>query len=109
MKQGYYQTKNSDIPYNDREPGELASIAQRQLAAYQAKAEEWPLNEIWRADIRDDIMRHCMVCCQCYQNIYFISDDEGRVYDYTEDELKTLVVAHLRQSHPEVVDVSRIE
>lgn len=93
MTDAYFNTSNSKIPLNSRAPGDLAQVAKDQLSAFQEAAKNWPLY----IDVND--LRACHRCTRCGQNIWFGTDSEGRDYHYTEDEIMTLVVAHIRQAH----------
>jgi hypothetical protein len=92
-KRGFYNTPNCNIPLNDREPGTVASVAVEQLRPYQERAANWPMFRV-RRDGRD-----CMCCQLCEQSLWFMSDEEEVRYDYTEEELTALKVAHIRRSH----------
>lgn len=97
MSEGYFQTPNVNVPLNNRPKGEIADVAKDQLRMWQEAAWHWPLRE----DTRDK--RHGMICTHCQQMIYFISDGRGVLYDYTEDEILALIVAHIRQKHERIV------
>lgn len=90
---GYYSTPNSNIPLNNRPPGEIAPIAWEQLKPYRDAASTWPVHE-------DGRFNRCRVCTQ---NIWFWHDANGNPYVYETDEIIALIVAHIRQVHPEVV------
>jgi hypothetical protein len=92
-KRGFFQTPNVDIPLNAREPGTIASVAMEQLRTYQRTADNWPVYEV-RRDGRD-----CMVCQKCNESLWFVTDEEEQRYQYADDELRALKVAHIRQSH----------
>lgn len=92
-KRGYFQTPNVDIPLNDRPTGTIAPVAMEQLRAYQRTASNWPVFEV-RRDGRD-----CMCCQQCNECLWFVTDEEEQRYQYTDDELSALKVAHIRQAH----------
>lgn len=74
--------------------GTIHDIALRQLRAYQAYADTQSLYPDGRA-------RRCM---ECDQNVYFSHDVDGVLYRYTDEEIRALKVAHIRQVHPEVID-----
>lgn len=99
---GYYFTANKDIPYNDRRPGEIASVAIDQLKPYREAALTWPIYEIIRFS-ETSPPRECNVCRECNQNIWFTTDEYGHKYDYNGDEIIALIVAHIRQIHSEMV------
>lgn len=93
---GYYETPNQMIPLNDRAPGELAPIALEQLAPYQRIAEDWGIYP-----------QECYRCKKCDQSLWFVNDKRGQLYRYTDDEILALIVAHIRQRHPEVIDAGQ--
>ncbi len=94
---GYFQTPNIMVPLNNREPGEIADIARLQLENYQALALVWPTTNVYRDQ------RHCVVCSECRQCLWFRLDKNGQEYLYSDDELQALKVAHIRQLHAEVI------
>jgi hypothetical protein len=89
----YTRTPNTMVPLNSRQQGEIASIAMEQLRTYQRTANHWPMFEV-RRDGRD-----CMCCQKCNESLWFVTDREEQRYVYTEAELLTLKVAHIRQAH----------
>jgi hypothetical protein len=95
---GYYQTSNVNIPLNHRPKGEIAAVAIDQLKVFQDRAHDWPTREMFREDINGN-SRHLRACSFCDQAIYFYSDVTGILYNYSDEELLTLVVAHIRQKH----------
>lgn len=96
MSEGpYNQTPNTMVPLNSRPPGHVASVAMEQLRSYQRTADNWPVYEV-RRDGRD-----CMVCQKCHESLWFVTDREEQRYQYADDELRTLKVAHIRQAHDE--------
>lgn len=107
---GFYQTPNKMVPLNDREPGEIADIAIRQLAAYQLIAEGWGVYPVIRREEYTDNHglttygpeRECNICGVCEENIWFTSDPHGNKFTYSDDDILALIVAHIRQAHPEV-------
>lgn len=88
-------TPNKMIPLNDREKGEIAPVALQQLAEYQKAADGWGIYPDGR----------CRRCMECDENIYFTEDSNGVPYTYTDTEIQSLTVAHIRQCHPEVINV----
>ena len=93
--QGYFQTPNTQVPHNARQPGEIAPIAIQQLQRYRALAETWP---IYRATFREN---RCRVCDQ---NIWFSHDSTGHEYQYESGQVIALIVAHIRQNHEGAID-----
>lgn len=101
LDQGYYNTPNKMVPLQDREPGEIATVALEQLRAYQRCADNWPMREMLRHDDRLGVTRTCMCCAfdECIECIWFVKDVNDNPYTYTDDELRALKVAHIRQVH----------
>jgi hypothetical protein len=90
----YYQSSNVNIPHNHRQPGRIALVAIKRLAAYQRIARQWPSYLDGRANR----------CTECMQNMWFNTDGHGVSYEYSDYEILSLVTAHIRQVHSEVVD-----
>lgn len=90
---GYYSTPNSSIPLNNRPSGEVAPIAWEQLKPFRDAAPTWPV-------FQDGPANRCRLCTQ---NIWYSYDPLGKKYVYGDDEVITLIVAHIRQVHSEVV------
>lgn len=67
-------------------------MAQKQLAAWRHYAEDW---EVY-AD--DEHVR----CAKCDQSITRLADRNGARYEYSTEDQWALLVAHLRQNHPEI-------
>lgn len=86
-------TANKMIPLNDREPGEIAQVAIDQLKPYQVAAKTWGVYP-------DDRATRCKRCDQC---IWFTFDPHGEIYHYDDEEIQSLIVAHIRQVHPNEV------
>jgi hypothetical protein len=74
--------------------GEIHPLALGQLAIYQDIARDWPRYPDGR----------CVRCGKCDQSIYMRRDVNNVAYSYTKDEIESLVVAHIRQAHAEVID-----
>jgi hypothetical protein len=74
--------------------GTIAPIAKTQLEPYVVLATRWPL--VWTAGYY-----RCRVCTQA---IWRELDDNGHSYMWNESEITALVVAHIRQRHPEAID-----
>jgi hypothetical protein len=96
---GYYSTPNCSIPLNNRPAGEIADIAWKQLKPYRDAASTWPVTQDGRFNR----------CRSCKQNIWFAYDPSGRAYKYENDEVITLIVAHIRQVHSEDIENGREE
>jgi hypothetical protein len=96
-EQGYYETPNIYINHNNRPKGQVAEIALEQLAPFVRAAKGWSLREVNRDN------RHGMACSLCNQMIFFISDVNGVLFAYSEDDIQALVTAHIRQLHESVV------
>jgi len=105
--QKYYHTANKDVPHNDREPGEIAPIALAQLEEYRKLAAYWSVYLDTKKSGADRFgnpdVRKPMRCSACKQAIWFLCDEHGNGYDYTDDQIMTLTVAHIRQAHAEVL------
>ncbi len=71
----------------------LAPLAQAQLAAWQDLAQTWPLT----LDAAEGHIR----CGRCQQSVARLADDLGKAYSYWVRDWLAMVVAHLRQAHPE--------
>jgi hypothetical protein len=91
MSEPNYMAPNTMVPLQNRETGTLAGIAMEQLRSYQTRALAW---KTWP----DGRVRRCM---ECDESIYFTADPHGVAYQYTDDELLALTVAHIRQCHDE--------
>jgi hypothetical protein len=102
MADGYFQTPNLMIPYNDRPEGEIAPIALAQLEEWEAVAREWPV-ERHTHQSEYSPPRPGWCCAKCDKTIWFVNDPFGKIYQYTPREILALKVAHLRQCHQEVV------
>jgi hypothetical protein len=99
---GYYQTANKDIPLNDRGKGEIAPIAFDQLRPYREAAQTWPVyNEMRDGETMGPRWVHA--CRICTQAIWFNSDENKVAYDYSEEEMLALIIAHIRQCHSKLV------
>ena len=94
----YYITPNKDIPLNDRESGELATIALDELKRWQDFAYTWPTFEA-KINGRDGVQ-----CGRCSQTIVFRSDVGGNRFQYTIEQIQALIVAHIRQRHAEAIN-----
>jgi hypothetical protein len=90
--ESYYHTPNKLVPLNDRGPGEIAEVALQELKHWQAVAMVWPVYTDGR----------CNRCQECHENLWFTTDPRGGKYQYTDDEILALKVAHLRQCHEEI-------
>jgi hypothetical protein len=88
------------IPLNDREEGKIAQVALDQLAPFRAAAQQWPIYYT----IRD--ARSCMACRVCHFSLWFLRDIHETPYQISEEEKTTLTVAHIRQSHTEMVIIN---
>lgn len=95
---GFYFTPNINIPLNKREPGTIADVAWEQLKRFRIAAETWPIYRHYRDG------RHCMVCRFCDQCVWFVMDPNGKEYEYTDDDIRSVIIAHVRQIHSDIVD-----
>lgn len=89
----YSRTPNTNVPLNNRPKGTVGSIAVEQLRSYQERAAKWRVYRV-RRDGRD-----MYVCQACEESLWFVSDAEEQVYQYTPEVLLALKVAHIRQAH----------
>jgi hypothetical protein len=80
----------NDSPRN----GTLHEIALKQLSQWEEMAWEWPCFQDSEGYMR---------CRDCGQSIARAWDDHGVVYELASDQILSLIVAHLRQRHSEVV------
>jgi hypothetical protein len=99
MSIGYGPQHN---PNDSPRDGTIHVIAREILESFTNAARRWPLREVWREDDNNNT-RHGMACSYCDQIIYFISDSRGILFDYSDDELLLLTVAHVRQIHERIV------
>jgi hypothetical protein len=88
-----YLTPNTQIPHNNRAPGTIAAIAITQLQPYRIAAQTWPVYQ----ESRDGRWVHA--CRVCEQAVWFNMDPNEQLYNYTEEEKLTLIIAHLRRCH----------
>jgi hypothetical protein len=98
MMKGFGFTPNTDIPLNNRAPGEIAQVAIDQLQPYVIAAETWPVYRQYRDE------RHEMICRICAQCLWFLSDTHNVPYEYTDEEIHTLITAHIRRQHADMVN-----
>jgi hypothetical protein len=100
---GFGSTPNNQIPLNDRPPGTIAGIAWAQLMPYQIAAQTWPIYQEMRAG---ETMgpRWVHACRVCTQAMWFNSDEDKVPYDYTDEEITTLIVSHIRRCHEDMVN-----
>jgi hypothetical protein len=90
---GYHQTSNVNIPHNKRNPGTVADVAQEQLRLYQDAAMSWPV-------YLDGVYNRCGICEQA---IWREKDDYEVSYQWTPEEITSLIVGHIRQNHEGMV------
>jgi hypothetical protein len=103
FKRGFGLTPNKEIPLNDRKPGEIADVAKEQLVAYQIASYTWPIYQEMRSG--DTMGRRWVHACRiCKQAVWFNSDEKGVAYIYTDEETTTLIVAHIRRCHADMVN-----
>lgn len=100
---GFGMTPNVNIPLNKRDSGTIAPVAIDQLKPYREAAETWPTFIDAHTD-EESRLRKANRCRVCSQNIWFTLDPNGYHIEYTADELTTLLTAHIRQVHTEVID-----
>ena len=80
-------------PNDSPKDGTMHPMALQQLAQWQAACVDWPRYPDGRA-IR---------CGKCDQALWLTYDPQGQPFRYEDDELFTLIVAHVRQRHPEAL------
>lgn len=80
---------------NDGAAGEIHPMAIDQLKLFEEAADRWGL-----AQSADQYYR----CGQCQQAIWREVDDNGHSYLWSAEEIKSLIVAHIRQRHSEDVN-----
>lgn len=95
---GYGFTPNKMIPLNDRDPGNIAQVAKDQLRPYLIAAESWPTYRQYRDE------RHEMICRLCAQCLWFITDTHNVPYEYTDQDIHTLITAHIRRQHADMIN-----
>lgn len=98
MPKGYGFTPNKMIPLNDREKGQIAPVAIDQLRPFLIAAETWPVYRQYRDE------RHEMICRVCAQCLWFLSDEHNVPYDYTDEEIHTLITGHIRRLHADMIN-----
>jgi hypothetical protein len=89
MSEGYFELSNVMVPLNNREKGKIAQVALDELERWQSVAISWPVYTDGR----------CNRCGDCHENLWFSKDPQGGKYQYTDDEILALKVAHVRQCH----------
>jgi len=70
----------------------MPTLAERQLAAWEAIAEDWPVSESDRA----------YRCGDCGKGIALATDAANVRYLYTHEQYLALVVLHLRNHHADL-------
>jgi hypothetical protein len=83
-------------PWQESDLRKRSDIAKLQLAEWQERASHWAVIPVYRDH------RHMIVCAQCEQSLWFIKDQYEDEFTYNDDEKLLLIVAHIRQRHPEV-------
>jgi hypothetical protein len=68
----------------------MGTLAERQLAAWEAIAEDWP------AVIDGRVVR----CAECGMGIRLLTDIAGVMFTFTHEQMLALTVLHLRNFHP---------
>jgi hypothetical protein len=99
-----FLTPNTQIPLNSRPPGTIADIAWTQLQPYRIAAQVWPVYQEARQDESTGGVRWVHACRTCNQALWFNTDAYKVTYDYTEDEKLTLIIAHIRRCHADIVN-----
>ena len=101
---GFSMTPNTQVPLNNREPGTVAQVAWDQLKPYQIAAQSWPVYQEMRYDEAIERQRWVHACRVCEQGLWFNSDENQDPFDYSDAEILTLIVAHVRRSHADMVN-----
>lgn len=70
----------------------MPTLAERQLAAWEAIAESWPART-------DD---HVRACGRCGKGIFLELDNSGKRFLYTHEQALALTVLHLRNHHADL-------
>lgn len=70
----------------------MSTLAERQLAAWERLAEDWPVS------VSDRAHR----CGDCGKGIALSTDEQGHRYLYTETQWMAMVVLHLRNHHADL-------
>ena len=71
----------------------MSTLAERQLAAWEAIAEGWPV------DLDAEGIGRCR---DCGKGVLMWIDRHGRPYRYTHEQVLSLTVLHLRNFHAEL-------
>jgi hypothetical protein len=82
----------------------MPTVAERQLAAWQAIAADWPVSHDAQHG-RDTAMsahNRAWRCGDCQKGVALAYDDSGRRYQYTDEQWLALIVLHLRNHHPDL-------
>lgn len=95
MVEVYEQPHN---PNDSPRDGTIHPIAMEQLKKWQDIAYGWATFD---AEIKG---RSGVQCGRCSQTIFFRTDVGGNHFQYTPDMIQTVMVAHIRQRHPEAID-----
>jgi len=72
-------------------------MAARQLAAWDALAEGWPVSMDKRTG-EQGVYR----CGDCLKGVALATDRGGTLYQYSADQFRALIVLHLRAHHAEL-------
>jgi hypothetical protein len=73
----------------------VSTLAERQLAAWEVIANEWPM---W-----EDTSEQCVLRCKaCGKGVLLIHDEAGRIYRWTPEQWRAQIVLHLRNHHADL-------
>ena len=76
----------------------MPTLAERQLAAWERLAEDWPVSHDAGHNQQDRSYR----CGDCGKGVALALDDQRHRYLYTETQWMALVVLHLRNHHADL-------
>ena len=79
----------------------MSTLAERQLAAWEALAEDWPVSHDAQYDraVASSERDRAYRCGDCGKGVALAFDEHGGRYLYTDAEWRALVVLHLRNHH----------
>lgn len=66
----------------------------RQLAAWTDLAFGWPCQDSGDGRVK--------LCKECGRGIYLLTDEQGKAYEYTLEQVLALAVLHLRNHHADL-------
>jgi hypothetical protein len=82
-------------------PSGIAPLAQRQLAAWQQLAADWPLLVERRTEASGlKVLHH--VCAECFSSVFALQDQAGQSFRVTPQHVLDATVMHLRARHADL-------